>query len=62
MSPRHFSNRDKFVIPKTISKQDLGPNLWYAFTRVTGIADLFVFTPKQITNKINSSQSQGIKE
>lgn len=62
MSPRHFANRYKYVLPKDISRQDLGPNLWFAFTRITGIADLFVFTPKELSNKINNNNAEGIKK
>jgi hypothetical protein len=54
MSPRHFSkaitnpvyNKE---VNKIIADQ---PNLWYAFTAVTGIAKLFSYTPPVIINKL----------
>jgi hypothetical protein len=34
------------------------PNLWYAFTAVTGISKLFSYTPKEIVNNpVKDSQS-----
>jgi hypothetical protein len=60
MSPRHFSkllnnpayNKD---LNKIIEGQ---PNLWYAFTAVTGIAKLFSYTPEVINNNpVKDSQS-----
>jgi hypothetical protein len=34
------------------------PNLWYAFTAITGIAKLFSYTPPMInTNPVKDSQS-----
>lgn len=62
MSPRHFANTHKYVLPKDVARKDLGPNLWFAFTRVTGIADLFVFTPKELSNKIDKDYAKGIKK
>lgn len=50
MSPRHFSRAISHPVIKMKPDVDYGPNLWYAFTRITGIANLFVYTPKEITN------------
>ena len=54
MSPRHFSkllNNPVYnkEVNKIIADQ---PNLWYAFTAVTGIAKLFSYTPPVIINKL----------
>lgn len=60
MSPRHFAklmenhtyNKE---VAKIVSDQ---PNLWYAFTAITGIAKLFSYTPTQINNNpVKDSQS-----
>ena len=67
MSPRHFS---KLLLNSSYnrelkSRDDLGPNLWFAFTRVTGIADLFVYTPKKIKDQEQangSGQGPGYKK
>lgn len=57
------------MLNKTYNKEqkdlDLGPNLWFAFTRVTGIADLFVYTPKKIKDHEQgnaSGQGPGYKK
>ncbi len=46
MSPRryffHFSN---MPIPDHMKDLNLGPNLWFAFTAITGISRLFTYTP-----------------
>lgn len=52
MSPRHFSRAISHPVIKADPNVDYGPNLWYAFTRITGIANLFVYTPKPITDNI----------
>lgn len=60
MSPRHFSKLLANPIyskelEKTISD---APNLWYAFTAVTGldnIAKLFTYIPKEIQEEIDRS-------
>ena len=59
MSPRHFSNANKNPINKDVSKAVANqPNLWYAFTALTGIAKLFSYTPEAITNNpVKDSQS-----
>jgi hypothetical protein len=60
MSPRHFS---KAMLSKTYNKDvskiiEGQPNLWYAFTAVTGIAKLFSYTPPTINNNpVKDSQS-----
>ena len=56
MSPRHFSKAMRSPLYKDpiADKIQPGMNLWFAFTTVTGIANiaqrLFVFTPPAITN------------
>ena len=59
MSPRHFYNANKHPINKDVSKAVSDqPNLWYAFTALTGIAKLFSYTPEAMTNNpVKDSQS-----
>ena len=60
MSPRHFTKAmTNPVYSKEVDKiiKDQ-PNLWYAFTAITGIAKLFSYTPPQINNNpVKDSQS-----
>lgn len=60
MSPRHFSKlMANPVYSKDLQDQiDKAPNLWYAFTAVTGIAKLFTYTPKEISiNPVKDSSN-----
>ena len=54
MSPRHFSKlMENHVYNKEVAKIVADqPNLWYAFTAITGIAKLFSYTPPVIVNKL----------
>jgi hypothetical protein len=57
MSPRHFTNANKLPIHKDVSKVIADqPNLWYAFTAITGIAKLFSYTPVQIKDNPNNNK------
>lgn len=62
MSPRNFEKVSRNPVPKEIMDKDLGPNLWYAFTAITGISRLFTYTPKEIANKMNKDNANGIQE
>lgn len=60
MSPRHFSKlMTNPVYSKEVNKIIADqPNLWYAFTAITGIAKLFSYTPEVINNNpVKDSQS-----
>ena len=59
MSPRNFDKVHKLPINKeVIEKVADQPNLWYAFTAITGIAKLFSYTPEVIINNpVKDSQS-----
>lgn len=58
MSPRNFEKISKLPIPKYDQEVLQAPNLWYAFTTVTGIAKLFSYTPQQITiNPVKDSKN-----
>jgi hypothetical protein len=60
MSPRHFSKlMENPVYNKEVNKIIADqPNLWYAFTAITGIAKLFSYTPPGINiNPVKDSQS-----
>lgn len=52
MSPRHFAKlMENPVYNKEVNKIVADqPNLWYAFTAITGIAKLFSYTPPAINN------------
>jgi hypothetical protein len=57
MSPRHFTNANKIPLSKDVSKAIADqPNLWYAFTAITGIAKLFSYTPPQIKDNPNKDK------
>jgi hypothetical protein len=52
MSPRNFDKLSKLPTVKYDQKVLEAPNLWYAFTTVTGISNiskLFTYTPKEIS-------------
>jgi hypothetical protein len=58
MSPRNFEKISK--LPKPIYDQRVveAPNLWYAFTAVTGIDKIFSYTPDEInTNPVKDSEN-----
>ena len=60
MSPRHFAKlMENSVYNKEVNKIVANqPNLWYAFTAITGIAKLFSYTPEVINNNpVKDSQS-----
>lgn len=60
MSPRHFAKlMENPVYNKEVNKIIADqPNLWYAFTAITGIAKLFSYTPEVINNNpVKDSQS-----
>lgn len=59
MSPRHFSKLSAIpVYSKEIQdKVDASPNLWYAFTAITGIDKAFSHTALQKSNKIDTDDA-----
>ena len=59
MSPRNYEKVSKLPINKDVLKVvEHQPNLWYAFTAITGIAKLFSYTPEHIINNpVKDSQS-----
>ena len=58
MSPRNFEKISKLPVVKYDQRVTGAPNLWYAFTSVTGIAKLFSYTPKEINvNPVKDSHS-----
>jgi hypothetical protein len=63
MSPRrYFSAFSNMPIPDYDKNLDLGPNLWYAFTAVSGIARLFTYTPKFLEQPQQAADSQGTED
>ena len=54
MSPRHFAKlMENPIYNKEVNKIVADqPNLWYAFTAITGIAKLFSYTPPVVVNKL----------
>jgi hypothetical protein len=53
MTPRHFADMNKNPINYDREIKDT-PNLWYAFTAITGIekmAKLFMYIPEELSQK-----------
>lgn len=53
MTPRHFADMSKNPIKYDEEIKDT-PNLWYAFTAITGIekmAKLFMYIPEELSQK-----------
>jgi hypothetical protein len=61
MSPRrYFHAFTNMPIPEY--DKDLGPNLWFAFTAISGISDLFTYTPKEMNNNPVKDSQSGTEE
>lgn len=62
MSPRNYEKISK--LPKPIYDQRVlnAPNLWYAFTVVTGIDKLFSYTADPITINPAKDSKNGIQK
>lgn len=46
MTPRrYFSAFSNMPVPDHLKNLDLGPNMWFAFTAISGISRLFTYTP-----------------
>jgi len=46
MSPRrYFSTFNNMPLPDYDENLNLGPNLWFAFTAISGISKLFTYVP-----------------
>ena len=54
MSPRNFYKISKLPKPILDQRVEDAPNLWYAFTIVTGIDKLFSYTADEISSKTNN--------
>lgn len=58
MSPRNFDKVSKLPMIKHNDRVLQAPNLWFAFTAITGIDRLFSYTAEVInTNPVKDSQS-----
>jgi hypothetical protein len=64
MSPRrYFQTFSNMPIPDY--GKDLGPNLWFAFTAISGISKLFTYTPEFLEGQEQQPQaadSQGTED
>jgi hypothetical protein len=46
MSPRrYFSQFNNMPVPDHLKDLNLGPNMWFAFTAISGLSRLFTYTP-----------------
>jgi hypothetical protein len=66
MSPRrYFQAFSNMPIPDHLKHLNLGPNMWFAFTAITGISKLFTYTPNFSEGQEQQPQaadSQGIED
>jgi hypothetical protein len=66
MSPRrYFSHFSNMPIPDYDKNLNLGPNMWFAFTAISGISKLFTYTPDFLQGQEQQPQaadSQGIED
>lgn len=58
MSPRNFDKINRSPKIKLDQKVQQAPNLWYAFTAITGIDKIFSYTADGITiNPVKDSEN-----
>jgi len=64
MSPRrYFSAFNNMPLPDYDENLDLGPNLWFAFTAVSGISKLFTYVPPILQEQQpQAADSQGTED
>jgi hypothetical protein len=66
MSPRrYFQAFSNMPIPDHVKDLNLGPNMWFAFTAISGISKLFTYTPDFLQGQEQQPQaadSQGIED
>jgi hypothetical protein len=64
MSPRrYFQAFSNMPIPDHLKHLNLGPNMWFAFTAITGISKLFTYTPDFLQEQQpQAADSQGIED
>ncbi len=49
-------------IPDHLKHLNLGPNMWFAFTAITGISKLFTYTPDFLREQDQAANSQGTED
>jgi hypothetical protein len=63
MTPRrYFSQFSNMPIPDHIKDLNLGPNLWFAFTAISGISNLFTYTPPKTEGGQAAAESEGTED
>lgn len=66
MTPRrHFHEAMNNPIHFDITQEELGPTLWFAFTRISGlhnISKLFTYTPPKIKGGQAAAKSEGTED
>lgn len=65
MSRRHFYDAIVRPMKFDISEEDLGPNLWFAFTAISGLSRLFTYTPpilEEAQEAAKAAESEGIED
>lgn len=66
MTPRrYFSQFSNMPIPDHLKDLDLGPNMWFAFTAISGLSSLFTYTPpklQQAQEAAKAAESEGTED
>jgi hypothetical protein len=63
MSPRrYFQAFSNMPMPDYGKDVNLGPNLWFAFTAISGISRLFTYTPDFLREQDQAGNSQGTED
>lgn len=64
MTPRrYFSAFSNMPMPDHYKNLNLGPNMWFAFTAVTGISSLFTYTPDSLQEQLpQAAKSEGTED
>jgi hypothetical protein len=63
MTPRrYFSHFSNMPMPDYDENLNLGPNMWFAFTAITGISKLFTYTPPKTEGGSQAAKSEGTED
>lgn len=66
MTPRrYFHESMKHPVEFNIPEEELGPTLWFAFTRISGlynISKLFTYTPPKMGGGQAAAESEGTED
>lgn len=64
MTPRrYFSAFSNMPMPDYDKNLNLGPNMWFAFTAISGISKLFTYTPDFLQEQLpQAAKSEGTED